>query len=897
MADRGIGKRNSSEFRSRRWCVLNPLLAPVCIAGVLALAGAACSAPAETLVQNRITAPIRSQQMRAMAGTVHPMVALSNDQGQLSGSTVIHGMSLVFRRSAAQEADLKQLLAEQQIPGSEMYHQWLGPRQFAARYGMTASDLAKVASWLQSQGFKIDAIPASADRVDFSGTAARVEAAFQTEMHRYVLHGQTRWANATEISVPQAIVGMTLNVQHLNTFRPTPKVLSRQVHAVPNRAVAALKPNYTLQDGQGSELNLIAPSDSASIYDVKGLYSGGITGAGQTIAIVGQTDILTHKSDIANFRSLGGLNASNMPTQFLITTPNTGPAVVSAGDLAEADLDVEWSGAIAQDANVLYVTVGSDQNYSVFDSLQYAVQNPLIDNNTKVVPVISISYGGCEQGLAGTSFLQQFESILEQANAQGQTVLAAAGDDGSAGCDDSDSSGMAAYQGLYPNYPASSQYVTAVGGTSFAGDVSDQAKYWNTTNNSGNGSAMSYIPETTWNNTPNLTGLNNAGGLSAGGGGASILFSKPAWQVGAGVPADGKRDLPDISLASDPGHDGYVVCTEQTNSAGTQLTGSSTCVYPVGSNQVPYFSANGSGYVWGGTSIAAPQMAAMIALMNQKAGNTNGVGNVNPILYLAAQNTPGAFHDVTTGGDAVVCQQGSPGCISGPGGYVMSCCSAGAGYDLATGLGSVDVAALAAVWPTNSVVTVNPQQPGFTMEATSSAVAVNPGGSTSDILVISPSGVGSNSSPGFSGMVNLTCSNLPAGVTCSFTPGASVALTAGTAQNVTLSLSATSSARLLSPQPVHRDWPMETVLAGVFALSMLGIGRKRRFPTRWASRWMAALLLTAGLMAAAALTACGSGAPASAQPPGQPPSSSTTITVTGTAANATVTAKIQLTIS
>ncbi|MES2222717.1 MAG: hypothetical protein V4587_17330, partial [Acidobacteriota bacterium] len=259
------------------------------------------------------------------------------------------------------------------------------------------------------------------------------------------------------------------------------------------------------------------------------------------------------------------------------------------------------------------------------------IVTPLI-NSTKFVPAISISYGACEAGFAGSSAIQVLEQSFEKANSQGQTIFAASGDSGSADCDAGDrSSGapLAASLGLAVDYPPSSSYVTAVGGTSIDGDIGDQSKYWNTGNTSSNGSAISYIPETTWNNTPDIAGLNNSGSLSASGGGASNCvtttgsspnfkctggFAKPSWQVGSGVPSDGKRDVPDVSLAADPNHDGYVLCTQEVNSAGTGFTGSS-CAYPVTGSEVPYFDTSGNGYLYGGTSIAAPQWAAILTLM------------------------------------------------------------------------------------------------------------------------------------------------------------------------------------------------------------------------------------------------------------------------------------------
>jgi subtilase family serine protease len=856
-------------------------------------------ASALAVLPSRINGPIQSAQMQIMKGTVSPRVATAQDKGQLSGSTPIENMALVFGLSPAQQADLKNLLQQQQTKGSPLYHQWLKPGEFAARYGLSQQDLAKVAAWLRSQGLTVTAIPASDDRVVFSGTAAQVNAVFQTELHQYVFHRKQHWANSTEISLPQAIAGMALGVQHLNTFRPEPQVMKRLVHPAPRspgQLASSVGSHYTLTDQNGTEFNFIAPSDAQTIYDVTGLYNSNFTGTDQTLAIVGQTDIVQHQSDIANFRTLSGLNAANLPQQIVAYPKDSGTPTVYVGDLEEADIDVEWSGAIAKNANILYVTVGNNPNYNVLDSLQYAISTPLV-NGTSFVPVISISYGGCEAAFSANSAIQILEQSLEQANAQGQTVLAASGDSGSADCDSGNNNNgqpLAASHGLAVDYPPSSQYVTAVGGTSFSGDIGDQSKYWNSANNSNNGSVISYIPETTWNNSPDITGLNNSGGLGASGGGASSVFTKPSWQVGTGVPSDSKRDVPDVSLASDPNHDGYVLCTQEVNSAGTGFTGTS-CVYPVGSNQVPYFDANGSGYLYGGTSIAAPQWAAILTLMNQEAGNTGGVGNINPILYQTAETTPAAFHDVTTGSNAVVCVAGSPNCTGNTGGYgVMSCCSAGTGYDMATGLGSVDAAALGAVWP--KLTAVNGQ---FSLLLKPAAVTVAPGGSGMTSVVLSPNSSGPGVT-GFTGTVNLTCSNLPAGVTCSFS-NASVSLVPGAAQTVTLTLNASSSAAATSarmkgsPSPLHSGAPERMAFAGILGFALLGLGRRRRSIP---SRWMAVLLLFGGLMAATCLTACSGGSAGTGGGGGGGGTPETqTVTVTGTSGTTVASTSVVLTVT
>ncbi len=920
MTEPKYGRRMDGKLHHMRIRLVLGWIAALLVGGIsLPQAGALAVLP------SRINGPIQSGQTQVMKGTMSPRVAVSQDEGEMSGSTPMENMSLMFALSAAQQADLKNLLQQQQTPGSPLYHQWLKPGQFAARYGVSQQDLTKVAAWLRAQGFNVTSIPASNDRIVFSGTAAQVNAVFQTQMRKYLFHGKQHWANSTDISLPQAIAGMSLGVWHLNTFHPEPHVMKRLVHAAPQSGASAVGSHYTLSctpdpaNGCPTSglVNFIAPADAQTLYDVTGLYNSNFTGTDQTLAIVGQTDIVQHESDIAHFRTLSGLNASNLPTQILVGGSGT-TAVAYPGDLEEADIDVEWSGAIAKNANILYVTVASQSSgYSVLDSLMWAIDNPLV-NGTNFVPVISMSYGGCEAGFAGSSAIAMLETELEKANSQGQTVFAASGDSGSADCDNGyNSSGklVGASYGLNVDYPPSSQYVTAVGGTSFSADVEDQSKYWNNNNTSSNGSVIGYIPETTWNNTPDTTGLNFNGGLSASGGGASNCvttagsgtnlrcaggFTKPSWQVGTGVPNDGKRDVPDVSLAADPDHDGYVLCTQETNGAGTAFTGQSSCVYPVGSGQAPYFDAQNpqQGFLYGGTSIAAPQWAAILTLMNQEAGNTGGAGNINPILYQTVQTTPGAFHDITTGSNAVICVAGSPNCISnGAGGYVMSCCNAGTGYDMATGLGSVDAAALGAAWP--KLTAVNGQ---FSLVLKPNAVTVAPGGSGMTSVVLSPTSTGPGSS-GFTGTVNLTCSNLPAGVTCSFS-NASVSLVPGAAQTVTLTLNASSSAAATTtaknkavPSPLDSGVPARLAFAGILGFALLGLGRRRRY---FPSRWMAVLLLFGGLMAAIAITACsggsaGTGGGGGGGGGGTPETQ--TVTVTGTSGTTVASTTVVVTVT
>lgn len=957
---------------------------PLSVAVLFLLAHVATPANAQTLVKDRITGPIRADQVTVVPGGLHPLTTIAKDEGALPGDFAIHGMELVFDRSTEQQADLQKLLAQQQARGNAMYHKWLTPSQFAARYGVSQSDLNAVAAWLQSQGFTVNQVPPSADRIVFSGTAAQVESVFHTEMHRYNLHGTEYWANSTELSFPQAIAGMVLGVRHLNTFRPLPTHYRKQMlRAVRVPGSTADHPKYTVQNNQGQYFSFLAPADVQTIYDISPMYQSGITGSGQFIGIMGQSNITTYMSDITNFRALSGLNTNNLPQQVLV--PNSGSAVSVApgqngGDLNESDLDVEWSGAVAPDASIAYVTVGNNTNYSVMDSLTYAVQTPLLNyanNQTQlstngggnaVIPVLSISYGACEQDWQQSDMMAVVQ-LGQQANAQGQTILASGGDDGSADCDGTVTvngnqvAESAATMGLAVDFPGSSPYTTSAGGTSFVGDRNNLAQYWSesgmytTAAGTTNGTALSYIPEGAWNDSPNATLEQQNGGLGAGGGGVSEVFNaspnyslssmkapalpssmsylagKPSWQAANGVPSDGARDVPDVSLAADPDWDGYVVCTEETDS-NNNLTGTSSCLSPSAASSAglpDYTDSNSNISSFGGTSVSSPQLAAMITLWDQAQGYVismangallaGGVGNANYLFYPLYKTSPSAFHDVVSNNiypeansNAVVCQQGTPSCIPDPttsGNYVMSGYSVEPGYDLATGLGSVDVSAMATVWGSASVpydATTSSGAPAadFQIVANPSQATVSPGSSTTVAINVT-------ALAGFTGTVSLSCS-LPstasAGITCGLSP---TSVTLGASGTTTLTINASSSASLRPlrlPVAPASNGPWQGLAGGgisLAALFLLGLPAQRRRFARMGKRtqWTALAMLLLVVSVAAAVgcnssmvtpptgggggSGSGSGSGGTVNPPalGQSPNINNVVIVTATSGSGT----------
>jgi subtilase family serine protease len=665
------------------------------------------------VVPDRINGPLSGGPKIALKGNVHGLAKAENDLGRADGNRLMQGVTLAFHPSAAQQKDLDNFLVELGDPSSPNYHKYLTPKQFGQRFGMSSNDLSKVIAWLQSVGFSNIKIANSRNEISFDGTVAQVESTFGIEMHHYLVDSVVHLANAGEPSVPAALSGTMLYVGHLNSFAPTPR--------------AKVIPHLT---SYLSGSHFVSPGDFATIYDLNGLGDG----SGQKIAVVGQSTVST--TDLNNFRSAAGLPAS---TVTMTLVPSTSTGARCQGDEGESDLDLEWSGGVAKKASIIFLYAGlntgdsctGNRANSVWDALNYAVQN-------NVAPFISTSYGFCESGLP-SGFPATVQGWAQQGQTQGQTIVAASGDAGAADCD----TASPATGGLAVDVPAAIPEVTGAGGTVFSADSSTNTApgadppYWAAAGATTDtiSSALEYIPEAAWNDTAQTTGA-----LSASGGGASTLFTKPSWQTGTGVPNDSKRDVPDISVAASPNHDGYLVCSEDDGNGG--IVSTCTSGFRTGSG--------GNFTVVGGTSVGAPTFSAILALINQFLGHTPpaGLAPVNPVLYSIAAKTPTAFHDVTTGNNIVPCTQGKPGCPStAPFQFGFS---AGAGYDQVTGLGSVDGFVLAQAM--NSA-------PGFTLAATPSNYQVAQGATVTATVNLTPIN-------GFTGTVTYTCSDTVPESTC-----------------------------------------------------------------------------------------------------------------------------------
>lgn len=692
---------------------------------LLLIAAATSPTPSAAAVQSRIQS-IGTGTGVALPNSIPRRATLGTDLGAAPASLKLSSMTMYFNMTAAQQAALTQLLIDQQNPSSPRYHQWLTPEQFGAQFGLSSQDIAAVTNWLTSKGFAVTDVARSSNSVSFSGTAAQIQQAFGTTIHQLTVDGEQHFSNLTDPVLPASISAVVSTISGLNDFKL--RARARTHVAVPTQTsdASGVHPSFT---SATSGNNYVAPGDFYAIYDENPLLTSSTNGSGVTIAVMGQTDISL--ADIAAFRSAAGLSA-NVPTVKLYgTDPGT-----STDDLPEASLDVEWSGSTAPSASILYVNSTDVIN----GSLKNAIQN-------KLAPIITISYGDCEPNY-GVSSLASYNVLFQQANAQGQTIVGPAGDSGATDCDYQN---YPATGGLAVDFPASSPYVTAAGGSMF----NEQAgNYWKTASGSDViTSALGYIPEAVWNET------SSSNGLGAGGGGASAFFTKPYWQIDtvgspSSVPADSSRDVPDIALNAAANHDGYLFC-----SGGFCTNG--------------FRNSTGNLDVVGGTSVATPSFAGLLALVLQKTGATGGLGNVNPTIYALANSSyyGSVFHDIQVGNNDSPCTAGTPNCPNGGSiGY-----NATSRYDLATGWGSVDATNMVNTW---SLVTPIPAVVGAGTTVT--AVSLT-NASTSPVCGVSGSSItlnvtvaGANSSTAPTGTVTFLVDNVAVS-------GSNVTLAAGTA--------------------------------------------------------------------------------------------------------------------
>ncbi|HTV08598.1 MAG TPA: S53 family peptidase [Candidatus Aquilonibacter sp.] len=765
-------------------------------AATLLLALPMHSQKSQSTLQPRLAAAITGSARATLAGSQPPRARIATDQGAVQGSTPLPHITMYFTRTPQQQSDLDALIAAQQNPASPEYHQWLTPAQFGARFGLADADIAKVQSWLESQGFSVASVAPSRNSITFSGTASIVASAFGAPLHHYRLNGEAHIAPSADLTLPAQLAAIVSDVRGLSDFRPHPHV--RYGNG------ALYKPNFTSsQTGN----HFLTPGDVAVIYDIKSAYNAGYNGNGQTIAIMGQSAIVP--GDITNFQAAIG-QTSKAPTVLLV--PNTGASQVYSGDESESDLDLEYAGGIAPGATIDFVYVGADEQSSVFDALTYAITN-------RIAPILNISYGECEADL-GQSMYNTLNATLQQGVAQGQSIISAAGDDGSTDCYGVSGTPAATQEALAVDFPSSSQYVTGLGGTEFpAADVvgTNNTYFQPASGSDVVVSALSYIPEQAWNDDSSAYPSDP---LSSGGGGVSMFTAAPSWQTGVpGIPSGAaNRFVPDIALDASPNNASYAYCSSDQSAWASGQTASCNSGLRDSSSQ--------DLTVAGGTSFAAPIFSGMLAIISQARGYTYQ-GLVNPTLYTLASNSTtyaSAFHDITSGSNA--CNIGVNYCsTAGSASY-----SAGVGYDEATGLGSVDLNNLLNAWPASSSSSSSAY---FNLSATN--VSVTSGSSASSAVTITPEN-------GYTGTINWSVA--PTTIPNSCYSIASTSVTGTSAVTATISIQTGSStcasgyspltqtgsgtsAALRKPALPHHS-PAAPVLAGLGLLASIAFFGRRR---------------------------------------------------------------------
>jgi hypothetical protein len=683
--------------------------------------GAAGSSNSKPLIN---ASKIDNSQLTTLSGTVPLAVNKSKDVGAMGQTEVISSMTLMLKRSADQQSNFNAYVASLNDPASPNFHKWLTAQQIGAQFGPDEQDVATVKKWLNAQGLGVKSVSPDRMRIRFSGSVAAVERAFGTTMHHYSADGKTHFANASEQHLPNALTAVVAGVASLNDFFPKPLV--QNVQAVKRDA----KGHWQAAGGPSSNFNFVygsdvffdvVPADFNTIYNVTPLWGQNtpVRGAGQTVAVLEHTDVLN--ADVSTFRQTflppdaAGVFAQVHPLASAGGTTCADPGTTP--DEGEAALDAEWAGAAAPDANVtLAACADSGADFGAFIAADNLLQQPTPP------AVMSLSYGECELVSAAVGDLDEAASLWEQAAAEGVTVFVSSGDAGSAACDQDES---AASFGIAINGLGSSWFNVSVGGTDF-NDLNKTSKYWLPGNGNLGQSAISYIPEQTWNSScaskqlskvlgysSPLAACNSTGEGSefldtgAGGGGPSYYWSQPMWQTGiAGMPQTTTRAIPDISLFAANGIYGHalIYCMSDASEGGTP------CNY-LNPTDAVYNSA-------GGTSFAAPAMAGIQALINQATGANHG--NIGPTLYGLARvqygttASPNAgcsetdtsaqciFHDVATGDIDVPCVAGTGDCYAKQGdsyglvsnggqASLVTAWKSGTGYDYATGLGSVNV--------------------------------------------------------------------------------------------------------------------------------------------------------------------------------------------------------------
>ncbi len=655
------------------------------ISTTIAFAAGNSSAKCTPMSASRVTAVVDDSVRSALPGNVHPMARKEFDQGKVDDSMPLEHLIVLLQRSPEAETALQTRIDQMHNQQSPLFQQWLNPEDVGTCYGVADADIAAVRSWLQKHGFTIDTVPSSKMMLIFTGTAGQVAEAFQTEIHNLNVHGEKHIANMSAPQVPAALAPVIAGIRSLNDFFPKPMMhlvgvakrdpntgklyMAQGTEKLPSvsNSIVSKKPSplVTYSDNPycpGTDCEWLGPQDFYKIYNEKPLLTGNscrgkaCDGTGQTIAVLEETDVCAGQNgtspddcaganDLAMFRSQFGLPSPHARYYFGIPGYCADPGVQGpngTGEESEADVDMQWASSVAPGAQVDFVACATTTTTAGVDLAGIYV----VDKMSATISSFSLSYGVCEIGLTDGEYGGIFQTnrfynnLWQQAVAEGQTVNISAGDSGDDTCD---RGALAATSGWNVNGIGSTPYDVAAGGTDFTDNYSTNFAlapnaYWNSNDSPPYGSALSYIPEVTWNQSCGSTLLASYLGFSegtsytteqvcngdspvgtaftyvngSGGGGISSIYDLPTWQsvygVGRGNTSRTMRNLPDVSLFASANFWNHALQFCESDI----LTGTG------GGTPCDYSNVNEGGIMAaGGTSFVAPEVNGLIALINQ----------------------------------------------------------------------------------------------------------------------------------------------------------------------------------------------------------------------------------------------------------------------------------------
>lgn len=573
-----------------------------------------------------------------LAGSVPPWASSSRFKGAASGSDPVGFRVYLGWRDEAGAVALAKTVSD---PNSPSYGHYLSPGQFRQQFAPSQKDVNAVQSWLRSQGFTVDYVPANNHYVAAEGTVAQAEAAFDVTLNEYSYQGLTLRAPSGELTIPSSLQGVVDAVLGLDQS----DALVRPDHVIadapPSLGFRNAPPcSSSWAETTASGLPALADGTSTSglpyapcgytppqLRGAYGVADGGLDGSGQTVAIVDAYASPTIFADASEYANRNDPDHSLRQGQFrqlvapgTFRHPQRGNLQDPQGWYGEETLDVEAVHAMAPGANILFV--GAPNAFQDLD----AALNHVVDR--RLARIVTNSYGFIGEAVP-PGYVKPLNDTFIQAAAEGIGIYFSSGDFG-----DDTAFGIPAT----PDWSASSPWVTAVGGTSLAVDSSND-----------------YAGETGWSTAKLTLAYDSSGTPDAwgspsfvygGGGGVSALFPEPDYQVNAGIDASSfgfgrsGRVVPDVSIVGDP-NTGMLVGQSQTFPDGSCGGGASSCY---------------GEYRIGGTSLSSPLMAGLMALVDQQRADNGdpNLGFANPALYAAGS---GAFHDV--GGTAPVPSGGS----------------------------------------------------------------------------------------------------------------------------------------------------------------------------------------------------------------------------------------------